>query len=105
MASNAPKVLEKNTLSIDKGVDLSNDLQHQQGLVSAEIQPLAHAMRDVSEASFEQTQAIKQISESLLDIEQSAQESQRVAHETTETAVQLKDSAERLMDKMLDMKS
>jgi methyl-accepting chemotaxis protein len=103
-AADINTLLEKNAKSIGKGVDLSNTMQQRYQVITEEIKPLALSIKQVSDSSFEQTRAIRQISDGLQDIDKSAQESRSLAIETSQMAADLQSNSQQLLSAMNALK-
>jgi hypothetical protein len=102
-ADNINKLLDANFLSVQQGVTLSETMQLRFEEITAKIQPLALSIQNVSDASCEQSEAIRQITLGLNDIDKAIEENQRLAQTSSVTAKELRINAVGLMGVVTDM--
>jgi len=95
-AESINKLLDENFKSVQNGVLLSETMQQRFNEISDMIQPLSHDIQNISDASVEQNEAIKQITNGLIDIDQAVEHNRGRAKITSNTANQLKENALRL---------
>lgn len=98
------QLLAANLKSVQKGVDFSADMQRAFESVINDIQPLSLAVRNMSDASVEQTQAIFQINQGLVDIDRVITQNQHAAEETAQTSNELRTNAEALLKIVQNLK-
>lgn len=91
------KLLASNLKSVQKGVDFSEDMKQTFEALIGDIKPLGIAVRNMSDASIEQTQAILQINQGLTDIDRTVTQNQQAAEETAKTSAELRNNAEALL--------
>src|SRR5690554_3974257 len=84
-AASINKLLAVNLQAVQDGVGASEDMQSAFDTLIDEISPLSTAVRSISEASMEQTQAILQINQGLTDIDKTITLNQQSAEETAKT--------------------
>lgn len=99
-AASINKLLGVNLQAVQDGVGASEDMQTAFDSLIDEISPLSIAVRSMSEASMEQTQAILQINQGLTDIDKTITLNQQSAEETAKTAAELRKNAEYLLQVM-----
>lgn len=92
------KLLESNFIAVKQGVTLSETMRQRFEEIMAKIQPLAVSIQNVSDASHEQSEAIRQITRGLNDIDRAIEENQRLARTSAMTAKELRSNALALME-------
>ncbi len=97
-AEDINKLLETNRLSVEQGVQLSETMQQRFIEMSERITPLSGSIQNISDASFEQNEAIRQIMTGLNDIDRVVEENKELAMSSATTANELKSNATSLMD-------
>lgn len=102
-ADNINKLLDTNFASVKQGVNLSETMQQRFEEISARIQPLALTIQNVSDASYEQSEAIRQITMGLNDIDKAIEENKFLAQESSVTARELRNNAVSLMEVVAEM--
>ena len=102
-AENINKLLDGNMVAVKLGVDLSEMMRQRFEQIADRIEPLGTVIQNVSDASFEQSEAIRQITEGLNDIDRAIQENQRLAETSSATAKELRSNAVSLMNVVADM--
>lgn len=88
--------LQANTQLIEQSLGLSETMQQRFSQVLDGVKPLAQALRNVSDSSYEQSYAIKQMTDGLLEIERAAKESELMAVSASNTAGELQNNAQSL---------
>ena len=96
-AGNINTLLESNLQSVKNGVQWSAAMQERFDAVRASMQPLADAVHNMSEASSEQTQAIRQINSGLADIDKTVIQNEETAAKMAQTAAELHKNAQVLL--------
>ena len=102
-AENINKLLDSNRVAVRMGVDLSETMRQRFDEITGKIEPLATVIQNVSDASFEQSEAIRQITEGLNDIDRAIEENQKLATTSSSTARELRNNAVSLMEVVADM--
>jgi hypothetical protein len=102
-ADNINKLLDSNFVAVKQGVNLSETMQKRFEEISARIQPLALTIQNVSDASYEQSEAIRQITMGLNDIDKAIEENKYLAEESSVTARELRNNAVSLMEVVAEM--
>jgi hypothetical protein len=102
-ADNINKLLGNNFISVQQGVNLSETMKVRFDEISAKIAPLAHTIQQVTDASFEQHEAIKQITGGLNDIDRAIEENRDLASDTAKTAIELRNNSVALMEVVAEL--
>lgn len=97
-------LLAQNEKVIQNSVELSSTVQERFASISEEVKPLAQVTRQVSESSYEQVRAIRQVSEGFLSIEQQAEKSEELAVSSREVSKVLKSNAKDLVELLETLK-
>lgn len=91
-------LLDSNMLSV-QDVMVMTELMHQRfEEIAAKIQPLISSIQDISDASFEQSEAIREITLALMDIDRAVNENRSTAEETSNLAGELRGNAKKLSE-------
>lgn len=96
-ANDINELLLNNVKSVKKGAELSQAMQARFGEIVSKFQPLSFTIQNVSDASLEQVQAIRQISAGLDNIDQAISRNQQMATQIAEMAIKLQGNADTLM--------
>jgi hypothetical protein len=96
-AENINKLLERNFLSVKKGAALSQTMQKRFKEITENVKPVTYSIQNVSDASHEQHEAIRQIMQGLLDIDRAIENNQALSQSSSTMAVQLKNNSESLL--------
>ncbi len=102
-ADNITKLLDSNFIAVKQGVNLSETMKQRFEEISARIQPLALTIQNVSDASYEQSEAIRQITMGLNDIDKAIEENKYLAEESSVIAKELRKNAVSLMEVVAEM--
>ncbi len=89
-------LLEKNNLTVNQGVSLSEQISQRFTGISESMKPLSTAVRNVSDASSEQNEAIKQILLGLDDIDHAITQNQAMVEKVNNVVDEMQDSANTL---------
>jgi hypothetical protein len=96
-AENINKLLERNFLSVKKGAALSQTMQKRFKEITENVKPVTHSIQNVSDASHEQNEAIRQIMQGLLDIDRAIENNQALSQSSSTMAAQLKNNSQSLL--------
>jgi hypothetical protein len=103
-ADNINKLLEKNFLSVKKGAALTHTMNQRFQEISGNVKPVTLSIQNVSDASHEQHEAIRQIMQGLLDIDRAIENNQSMATVSADMSQQLKEHAEHLIQALDKLK-
>lgn len=90
------ELLEKNNLTVNQGVSLSEQISQRFDGIADSMKPLSTAVRNVSDASGEQNEAIKQILLGLDDIDHAIAQNQSMVERVNSVVDEMQDSAKTL---------
>lgn len=92
------KLLDSNMLSVQEVMAMT-ELMHQRfEEMAAKIRPLISSIQDISDASFEQSEAIREITLALMNIDSAVNENRSTAEETSNLAGELRGNARKLSE-------
>ncbi len=90
------RLLDSNMLSV-QDVMVMTELMHRRfEEIAAKIKPLIDSIQDISNASYEQSEAIREITLALMDIDRAVNENRSAAEETSHLAGELRGNAQQL---------
>jgi formylmethanofuran dehydrogenase subunit D len=96
-AENINKLLERNFLSVKQGVGLSQSMEARFREITENVKPVTQSIQNVSDASYEQNEAIRQIMLGLLDIDRAIENNQELSQSSSTMALKLKSNSEELL--------
>lgn len=99
-ANDINALLKENFDKVNQGVELSEAMQLRFIETQEKMQPLAESVHSVSNASFEQNEAIRQFSEGLYSISEAVNNNQYLTEQLAAHTEALKDNSQSLMDIM-----
>ena len=97
-AESINKLLISNLSSVEEGVEQSTEMHARFNDIAEGTGPLVDLIRNVSDASAEQNEAIRQIVGGLNDIDRAVDENRSLAQESSATAQELKSNAANMME-------
>lgn len=95
-ADNINRLLERNMLAVQKGAMTSEKIKSSFEGIAATVKPLSLTVRTVSDASYEQNEAIHQIVDGLMHINHEIEQNQKLADVTSTMAEKLHNNASSL---------
>lgn len=96
-------LLESNMVSVQAGLSLTHLMRQRFEEMTAKIEPLIESIQDISNASFEQGEAIREITQALMNIDQAVNENRSTAEETSHLAGDLRRNAQKLSALVVDL--
>lgn len=96
-AENINRLLERNFLSVKKGANLSQTMQKRFRDITEHVKPVTYSIQNVSDASQEQHEAIRQIMQGLFDIDRAIENNQALSQSSSTMSAQLKTNSEELL--------
>lgn len=96
-AENINRLLERNFLSVKKGANLSQTMQKRFRDITENVKPVTFSIQNVSDASQEQHEAIRQIMQGLFDIDRAIENNQALSQSSSTMSAQLKTNSEELL--------